>query len=144
MPDFNNQSSESQLVPLLIGFNGEWWDDQEIDRFSLGTQIPAVNISEGIKHYSVDMAVPGFERADFTIEVSQEVMSITTEKEELEVMDPVTRREYRFTSFSRSFTIPKEIEVNEITAAYSRGILHIHLPKSAVPENIPFRLIPVK
>ncbi|MBK8956044.1 MAG: Hsp20/alpha crystallin family protein [Saprospiraceae bacterium] len=106
--------------------------------------IPAVNILEGIKHYTLEMAVPGMEKSDFKISVDDRTMTISCEKkteEKEEDKGKMKRREYNFSKFSRSFTLPSGADVQKIGAAYNNGILSIHIPKmelevSANSKNI--------
>lgn len=94
--------------------------------------VPAVNILEGIKHYTLEMAVPGMEKSDFKISVEERNITISAQKSSETKDDEngkLRRSEYNFSKFSRSFTLPALADVQKIGAAYNNGILSIHIPK---------------
>ena len=51
------------------------------------------------------------------------------ETESKEKKDSYTRKEFNFSSFERSFSIPENVDADGILAKYENGILHITLPK---------------
>jgi HSP20 family protein len=92
---------------------------------------PAVNIIEEEKEFRIDVAAPGLSKKDFKIDLNDDVLTISSEKqdEKDEQTDRYMRREFSYASFSRSFTLPETIEQNKIKAEHGEGILRIHLPK---------------
>lgn len=92
---------------------------------------PAVNIIEDNNQYMVSLAVPGFKKEDFIIDMDGNMLTISSEKEENkeEKEERFTRREYSYTSFSRSFTLPEDVNFNAIDAKYENGVLNITLPR---------------
>ena len=92
---------------------------------------PAVNISEDKDHYLVELAAPGLKKEDFKLNVEDDVLSITVEKKEEkdEKENGYTRREFNYTNFSRSFTLPDTVNTESIKAVYNEGVLEIDLPK---------------
>lgn len=94
--------------------------------------LPAVNIHEDEKQFVLEFAVPGMNKEDFKINLEEQVLTVSSEtKEEKEEQeDNFTRREFYYNGFSRSFTIPDNIDTNKIKADYKDGILKITLPKS--------------
>jgi HSP20 family protein len=97
--------------------------------------MPSVNISEEKDHYMVSLAVPGLKKDDFKIDIDGNMLIISSEKEQnKEDKDKkYTRKEYSFSSFSRSFSLPEEINKEKITAKYEEGVLKISLPRN---ENV--------
>ena len=120
----------------------------EMPGWSRGASIPAVNIEEKSDAFEVAMAVPGMKRDDFKIEVDNGVLSVASEKEaQQEAQDKegkYTRREFRYHTFSRSFTLPEAIDAAKIAAQYTDGILAIHLPKKEPAQRQLTRQITVK
>lgn len=59
------------------------------------------------------------------------MLTISSEKEESkeEKDKQFTRKEYNYSSFSRSFTLPEEINREKIDARYENGVLQISLPR---------------
>ncbi len=95
------------------------------------TTVPGVNISETDEMYKLEMAAPGLEKDDFKINIENDVLSVSAEKksESTENNDKITRREYSYSSFNRSFTLPEMVDTDKIAASYNNGIMKIELPK---------------
>ena len=93
--------------------------------------IPSVNIQEDDKQFTLEMAVPGMKKDDFKINLDNQVLTVSTEQKEEkeEKKDHYTRREFVYSSFSRSFRLPKTILAEKIKADYKDGILKVTLPK---------------
>ena len=98
--------------------------------------IPSVNIREAEKSFHIDLAVPGMNKADFKIEIEENKMTISSESEskEKEEMDNYARMEFNYSSFSRSFTLPENIEETKVSAKYEDGVLKVMIPKSKEQE----------
>jgi len=101
---------------------------------------PAVNIAENKNHFEVTVAAPGLKKSDFNLDIEGNMLTISCEKEERkEVKDEkdehYTRKEYNYSSFSRSFTLPNEVVKEKIEATYVDGVLHITLPKTEVAKK---------
>ena len=109
------------------------FDNMWPDKFGKG--FPAVNISETEKSYAVEVAAPGFQKGDFKIKVDDDILTISAEsKIENESDDKqreYTRREYSYSSFTRSFRLPDNVKDDSISAGYKDGVLKLELPKSA-------------
>lgn len=93
--------------------------------------LPAVNIKETGKEFGVEFAAPGFKKHDFKINVEGNQLVISAEKEEEknEDNDRFTRKEFSYNSFSRSFTLPQNVNTDHIDAKYNDGILKLSIPK---------------
>ena len=113
--------------------------------FNTGMTLPKVNIKETGDAYVVEMAVPGLKKSDFQIDLDNHVLSISTEmKEENEQKeDNYTRREFGYSSFKRTFTLPDSVDDSKIDAKYEDGILNIHLPKREEAKQKPARTIKI-
>lgn len=110
------------------------------------TTLPSVNIKEDSVGYDVEVAAPGFGKEDFKIELNNNVLTISSEKqEENETKEGqlFTRREFSYQSFNRSFTLPNTVENDKITAKYDNGILKISIPKKEEAKPKPVKLIEV-
>jgi HSP20 family protein len=108
----------------------EWFDKGGLWGNVLKT--PAVNINETPDNYAVSVAAPGMKKDDFKINIEGNMINISCEKEETkeEKEKKYTRKEYSFSSFSRSFTLPDDVLRNKIEATYVDGVLNLRLPKS--------------
>jgi len=93
--------------------------------------VPAVNILDNKDNYMMELAAPGLKKGDFKIKLDNQLLTISSEKKEEkeEQEENYTRKEFVFSSFSRSFTLPKTIVFDKIKADYKDGILIVNLPK---------------
>ena len=74
------------------------------------------------------------------------MLSISSEKEsenETKEGKNITRREFSYQSFSRSFTLPYIVETDGITAKYENGILQVNIPKKDEAKPKPLKQIQV-
>lgn len=97
---------------------------------------PSVNIIEREDSYHLELAAPGLEKSDFNISVEGDTLVISAQKssESTETKELYSRREFNFSSFTRSFNLPKEVLIDKITAEYDHGILKINIPKSKAEQ----------
>lgn len=107
--------------------------------------VPAVNITENENGYQVSLAAPGLKKDDFKIDVEGNMLTISSEKEESseEKDKKFTRKEYNYSSFSRSFNLPDEVNREKIEAKYEQGVLHIALPKREEAKKLAAKQIAV-
>jgi HSP20 family protein len=111
-----------------------------------GRNMPAVNIKENEKNYEVEFAVPGYDKKDFDISIDNGLLTVSAEKtEEAEKKeDNYTRREFGFSSFSRSFNLPTNINEENIDANYADGVLKLTIKKKQEPNGKSRKQISVK
>ena len=105
----------------------EWFDGGVWGRTH---KVPAVNITEQEGEYIVSLAAPGLKKDDFKIDVDGNMLTISSEKEDNkeEKDERFTRKEYNYSSFSRSFNLPEQVDQEKIDAKYADGVLTITLP----------------
>jgi HSP20 family protein len=82
---------------------------------------------------------------DFKVDVEGNVLTISAEKEEKneEKEEKFTRKEFSYTSFSRSFTLPEWVNKDKIDASYEDGLLRLVLPKTEEAKKLSSRHISV-
>src|SRR5690606_28724891 len=100
-------------------FNPVFNDSFLSDRFI--SRVPAVNVAETSDAFHIELAAPGLEKGDFKINVDNDVLTISAEKKVESTTDDskkYSKREYSYTSFTRSFTLPESIDHNSIDANY--------------------------
>ncbi len=92
---------------------------------------PPVNIFETPTSYQVQMSVPGFQKNDFSINLENNVLTVSSEKkaEQVEEDRKQIRKEFTYRAFKRSFTLDEKINADAIQAKYENGLLVIDLPK---------------
>ncbi len=122
----------------------EWFDNGNL--LGRNMNVPAVNITEQSNEYLVSLAVPGMKKDDFNIDVDGNMLTISSEKEETkeEKEKKFTRKEYNYSSFSRSFTLPEEINKEKIEAKYEEGVLKLLLPRREEAKKTSAKHIAVK
>ena len=108
--------------------------------FNMGKvmNVPAVNVNETDKEFRLSVAAPGMEKKDFKVEDSIRWLRLTGaehEKEEKEKNGRFNRREYNYSSWTRSFTLPENCDAGKIEASYVNGELKIVIPKLEVKET---------
>lgn len=114
-------------------FDDRMWGDKELGN------VP-VNIRETDKSYELELVAPGLKKEDFKLQMHGDLLTISFDHEETKSEgkeeDAYLRREYRHQSFSRSFHLDDNIDVNKVSAQYLDGMLHVSLPKKENAQRI--------
>lgn len=90
-----------------------------------------VNVEEMEASYELYLYAPGLSKADFKIQVTDDILYVSYKEPEL-VPDEAERwlhKEYRIRSFERSFLLNEKVDAENISAAYENGVLQITMPK---------------
>ena len=131
------------LFPSLMNefFKPDWFGGME----TLNTTVPAVNIKENEKDFELELAIPGFKKDDFNIEVDENILTISSEvkSENHTNENKFTRREFSYNAFKRAFTLPETIDDGKINANYEAGVLRLTLPKREEALPKPKRMIAI-
>ncbi len=139
---------QSQLPSLFEKFFGNELENWSRYNFSnTNTTLPSVNIKEDKDAFHVEVAAPGFNKSDFNITLDDGLLTISSEKEvknEVKDDEKITRQEFSYQSFSRSFTLPELVEEDKISAKYDKGILSITIPKKEEAKPKPAKKIKIK
>ncbi|HEU4575791.1 MAG TPA: Hsp20/alpha crystallin family protein [Chitinophagaceae bacterium] len=111
--------------------------------FNMGKvmNVPAVNVSENDKEFILAVAAPGLDKKDFKVDAYDDMLTISAEKEKEEKEEKngrYNRREYNYSSWSRSFTLPENSDGSKIDAQYKDGELKIIIPKkkTETPQKV--------
>ncbi len=128
----------------LSGFfdNDRFFDSEWIRKQS----VPAVNVKESEKGFEIEVAAPGLSKKDFNIKVEDKILTISSEKnqEKEEKEKGYTRREFSYSSFSRSFALPENVSEEDVKAEYADGVLRLNLSKKALPQRKSSKAIEVR
>jgi len=120
----------------------------DLDDFWGGTiaDVPMANIKETDKDFKVELCVPGFKKEDFKIDIEDSTLTVSSEREEKKKEDDKNyrRREFSYSSFSRTLQLPENIDENNINAKYDNGMLELTLPKKEVSVSKPSKHITVQ
>ena len=102
-----------------------FWTDEEV------SWMPSVNIKERAGDFKIDLAVPGMDKKDFSIEVENDVLNVSGSRREeaKEENEKVTRREFHYGSFKRSFSLPENADAENISATYQDGVLSLTIAR---------------
>lgn len=142
-----------QLTPSMPSLLNDFFAD---DFFRLpfmqwrseGATLPSVNIKETPDAFQIQVAAPGMKRDDFKVELDNNILSISSERqdqnEESDKDGTFRRREFSYQAFERKFTLPEnQVEGEKIQARYVDGILQINIPKSEGARKKPARQIKI-
>jgi HSP20 family protein len=108
-----------------------------------GRWLPAVDIKESPETLSLVVELPGLKKEEVSIMVENQVLTIAGERKfESEQKDETYHRiERSYGGFLRSFTLPANIEADQVDARFENGLLTVTLPKvdEAKPRRIEIR-----
>jgi len=108
----------------------------------LSNFVPVVNTREGEYAYHIELDLPGIKKEDIEITTEDNVLTISGErklKDEAKEED-YYRVESVYGKFSRSFTLPEKIDVENIHAESSDGVLEVIIPKLKVEDTKPKKI----
>ncbi len=134
LPTMRSSSNVPSVWDEFFGdsFLTNLWSNENL--FSL----PSVNIADDEKTYRIEVAAPGMNKEDFRINLEENVLTISSEKEKKheEKDKKYMRREFSYASFNRSFILPDTSDEEKISATYRDGVLHIEIPKKEESRRI--------
>jgi HSP20 family protein len=121
--------------------NDDFFEGEFFNRAS----VPAVNVKETEDEFKIELAAPGIKKEDFKVDVENGILSISAENEDWneEKEGGYTRKEFSYTSFNRSFTLPDSIDEDDIHAKYNEGVLTLTLAKKEAAKIQPVKAIAI-
>ena len=108
--------------------------------------VPDVDVTENKDSYVLDMDLPGRTENDVNLELNEGVLTISSAKTETKQIEDKSGKhekengeekplyllkERRRTEFRRSFTLPKDIDADSVTAGFKNGVLTVKIPRKA-------------
>jgi HSP20 family protein len=124
-------------VPSLFDdfFTRDWLDSSLMNWRDSGATLPAVNVRETNDDFRIEVAAPGMKRGDFKVELDNNVLTISSQREDKSEQKDAdgnyTRREFSYQSFQRSFSLPEsKVLGDKISARYEDGVLYVVVPKA--------------
>jgi HSP20 family protein len=136
-------------IPSLMDrfFENDLMDWNASNYTSTNSTMPAVNVKENDDEFQIEVAAPGMKKGDFKINYDNGRLTISSERtDENKEQDgeKVTRKEFSYQSFQRSFSVPEEmVNSDKIKANYADGILYVNLPKREEVKPKPAREISI-
>jgi len=96
---------------------------------TLTSNVPRANVSKKDGSYMIQLAVPGFSRDDFEVSVEDGSLTISGNMvDSKEESEEFTTREFNYSSFTRSWSLPEGAEAGNISASYDAGVLTLDIP----------------
>lgn len=136
------------LYPVL---NSNNWLSNAFDDFfntdwmpRMNSTAPAVNVKENKDEYEMQLAAPGLKKEYCRISIDDEgnlnvkIENKFENKEEDkkdEKKEHYLRREFSYSNYEQSYTLPEDVDKEKISAKVEDGILNITLPKLAKEEE---------
>ncbi len=113
---------------------------------SISGTIPSANIKEREDGFEIELAAPGLKKEDIKINLDNNVLTISSEQKEekTEEQNNYTRREFNYSSFSRSFYLPESADADKVSAEYKDGLVSIAIPKKESAIRKAQRTIEIK
>ena len=127
--------------------NNDWFPTMFDDFFNNGfmpranSTAPAVNVKETDKEYTMELAAPGIKKEYCRVGINNEgFLTIAIEnKQEHKHEDKnhhYLRREFSYSNYEQNYTLPDDVEKDNISAKVENGILTITMPKTAQKEKV--------
>jgi HSP20 family protein len=129
-PNHNLVNGFNRMSPVFEDFFGPF-DTLFNDLNIVNHAVPSANVYETEQAFMIQMAVPGFQKSDFQLEIKDDTLVVRLEKtsEKAEQEHKVLKKEFDYHQFQRNFTLPESVDRAQIDAMYESGLLNITLPK---------------
>ena len=95
--------------------------------------VPSVNILDKNKAFQVQVALPGLDKKDVSIEVRDQRLIISSQKQYKKAAHWM-RREFGYAWFQRMFQIPDDADPDQVQASMKNGVLSIRVGKRSGSE----------
>ncbi|MFN5170652.1 MAG: Hsp20/alpha crystallin family protein [Cyclobacteriaceae bacterium] len=121
----------NEFVPTSFSSLIDRFFNENMTRMGGSSFVPRVDIVENETSYEVHVAAPGMNKEDFQLEVKDQFLTISGERK---LLDEKKERNFhsletQYGSFSRSFSLPENVDAGKISARYVNGILEVTIPK---------------
>ena len=133
----------SNYLPSLVS---DFWGEDLFPAFEKEWSLtPAVNIIEENQDFRVEVAAPGLCKEDFKVHVEKNVLEISSEKKDEKVTEnqKYLRKEFNYSEFRRTFSLPSSVDTEKIKAAHKDGVLTVEIPKKDVAIEKPRKQIAI-
>lgn len=135
----NNRRPVSNFHPFFDDF----FTRDFSPRLNHNCNTKATNVKETEDHFVIEMSAPGLTKDDITIEINNNSLTISSSVSNMETDENFTKREFWNESFSRTFRLPKNVNKENISAKYDKGILNVTLPKDEKTKEKEVRKIDI-
>ncbi len=143
--------TNNNLPSLIENFFGRDMNDLFNSNSSWVNNVPAVNVVEHKDGFRIEVAAPGLKKEDFKLNLNHNNLTISSYQETQQEQpndegrdkEKYTRREFSYSSFQRTFTLPTSVDADNIQASYTDGVLKIEIPKREEAKVKPPRQIEI-
>ncbi len=144
--------NDRSLFPAIPSFFDDMltrdWFNWPLNHNASSGLVPAVNVRETNDAFELEVAAPGMSKQDFKVELDNNLLVVSAQKEnnheEKDEKGNYARREFRYQSFVRTFSLPERlVKGDEISAKYQDGILYISVPKTEEAKVKPAKQIEI-
>jgi len=97
---------------------------------------PALNILEKENGFRIELAAPGMEKENIKVDINKEhqlVISAEKKTETEEKQERYLRKEFAYSQFVKTLTLPDDVDKESISASYENGILAVEIPRKIKP-----------
>lgn len=112
----------------------------------VNSTVPSVNVIESNDNFRIEVAAPGLKKEDFKIELDNQLLKISSERQhedESRKDEKILRREFSYCSFKRTFSLPETVQAERIEAKHENGILTVVIPKRDEAKVQPVKQIEI-
>ena len=96
-------------------------------------KIPDINIINNENLYSIQVAIPGKSKENFSVKLDDNILSISLDdSKDLENNSNYSLKQFSYNSFLRTFKLPDDANLDKIKANYINGVLNVELPKNKI------------
>jgi HSP20 family protein len=123
--------NSNDFVPTTFSNLVDKFFNESLARTGGSTFIPKVDIVENPNSFEIHLAVPGLNKEDFNIELNDNYLTVSGERKFSNEKKERTFHsiETHYGTFSRSFSLPENVDASKINAKYNSGILELTIPK---------------
>ena len=109
---------------------------------------PAVNVKESEQEYTMEVAAPGIKKEYCRVHINDEgnlsvAIENKMEHKEEDKKQHYLRREFAYTNYQQTYTLPEDVNKDSISAKVENGILTVVLPKMKKEETKVSRMIEI-
>ena len=134
------------MIMLPVMFKNSWFPTVFDDFFNSDamatatTTAPAVNVREDLNEYTMEMAVPGIKKEYCRVQLTDDGnLHVAIENK----MEHYLRREFSYTNYQQTYTLPDDVAKDRISAKVDNGILSVVMPKLKKEESKVARAIEI-
>ena len=149
---------EVKIMKNGLNFVNNFFDDlmDDVDIWSPFSafrpfkNVNKMNVNETDSEYTIELPVPGLDKADIKVQVSDGILNVSYDKEVKDEENDndnkkVIRSSWSVESFNDSYELPDNVKEDEITATVENGVLKVTVPKDkTLPAKPEVKTIDVK